>query len=193
VIVDAITNFANSLSNVSDWLDFGTAFYSWCESNELSDKEISVLQETISEAAEQSYGNANDDSVRSLLKTLAQPFPKMGSTTPNKEGMSPEAGETSTKSFLKKLTVAVPPDPYDNRGFSADHYKAFDRETNRFGRNYSYKNDRNNQRPTWHLANPELNVNSGATDQKEAFAAVDAVGMGAKMHWRVYNKLTGIT
>jgi hypothetical protein len=72
----------------------------------------------------------------------------------------------------------------------ADHYKAFDRDANRMGRNYSYANDWNDQRPTWPLANPDLNVNSGATDQKEAFAAVDAVGMGAKTHWRVYNKLT---
>jgi hypothetical protein len=67
VLVDAITDFANSLSSVLDWLDLGTAFDSWCESNELSDEAISVFQETISEAAEQRYGNANDDSVRSLL------------------------------------------------------------------------------------------------------------------------------
>jgi hypothetical protein len=99
VIVDAITDFANSLSSVSDWLDLGTAFDSWCGINELSDEAISVLQETISEASEQSYGNANDASVRSLLKVLAQPFPKASETTPNKDGLTPEAGETSTKRF----------------------------------------------------------------------------------------------
>jgi hypothetical protein len=105
--------------------------------------------------------------------------------------MTPEAGETSTKRFLSQLRTFKHPDPYGNKSLDADHYKAFDREANRYGRNYSYANDWNNQRPTWPLANPELNVNSGATDQKEAFAAVDAVGMGAKTHWRVYNKLTG--
>jgi hypothetical protein len=88
VLVDAITDFANSLSSVSNWLDLGTAFDSWCESNELSDEAISVLQETISEAAEQSYGNADDNSVRSLLQTLAQPFPKAVETTPGPHPIS---------------------------------------------------------------------------------------------------------
>jgi hypothetical protein len=78
-----------------------------------------------------------------------------------------------------------------NDGFSADHYKAFDREKNRYGYNYSAKNDFNNQKPEWPLANPELNVNSGATDESRVFEAVDAVGMGAFTHYRVLNKLTG--
>jgi hypothetical protein len=173
----------------SGWI-WATAFDSWCESNELSDEAISVFRETISEAAEQSYGNANDDSVRSLLKTLAQPFPKATETTPNKDGLTPEAGETSTKRFLAQLRTFKHPDPYGNQSLDADHYKAFDREANRYGRNYSYANDWNNQRPTWPLANPKLNVNSGATDQREAFEAVDSVGLGAKVHWRVVNRLT---
>jgi hypothetical protein len=189
VIVDAITDFANSLSSVSDWLDLGTAFDSWCESNELSDEAISVLQETISEAAEQSYGNADDNSVRGLLKTLAQPFPKATETTPNKDGLTPEAGETSTKRFLAQLRTFKNPDPYGNKSLDADHYKAFDREANRYGYNYSAKRDYNNQTPTYPLANPILNTHSGRTD--EAFAAVDAVRMGALVHWRVYNKQTG--
>jgi hypothetical protein len=100
--------------------------------------------------------------------------------------MTPEAGETSTRSFLRQLKVAAHPDSYENDYLGG--VKTFDREANRYGRNYSYANDFNNQRPTWPLANPELNVNTGATD--ESFVAVDAVGMGAPMHYRVVDTKT---
>jgi hypothetical protein len=189
LIADAITGFAQSLETVEDWTDLGESWALWCELNELSEDAIEVLQNTMIEASEQAYGGAEDHQIKSLLKILAQPFPKAGSTTPNKEGMTPEAGETSTRGFLKQLKVAAHPDPYGNDYLGG--VKAYDREANRHGYNYSYKNDFNNQRPTWPLANPSLNVNTGATDESRVFEAIDAVGIGAKVHYRVVNKLTG--
>jgi hypothetical protein len=103
--------------------------------------------------------------------------------------MTPLPGETSTKSFLKKLTVAQYADPYGNDYLGG--VKAFDREANRYGYNYSAKNDFNNQKPEWPLANPSLNVNTGRTDESRVFEAIDAVGLGALIHWRVLNTLTG--
>ena len=155
LIADAITGFAQSLETVEDWTDLGESWALWCELNELSDDAIEVLQDTVIEASEQAYGGAEDHQIKSLLKILAQPFPKAGSTTPNKEGMTPEACETSTRGFLKQLKVAAHPDPYGNDYLGG--VKAYDREANRHGYNYSYKNDFNNQRPVWPLANPSLN------------------------------------
>jgi hypothetical protein len=191
LITDAITAFANSLETVEDFVDLEESWTNWCAYHELSDQTINVLQDTLIEATEQTFGEASDASIKSFLRQLQKPFAAATTTTHNKEGMTPEAGETSTKAFLKKLTVAVHPDPYQNDYLGG--VKAYDREANRHGYNYSYKNDFNNHRPTWPLANPDLNVNSGATDQKESrvFKAVDSVGLGSLVHWRVYNTLTG--
>lgn len=64
----------------------------------------------------------------------------------------------------------------------------FDREKNHFGYNYSYANDYNNQKPTYPLQNPILNVSTERPAGKsfeESYAAVDAVGIGNKTHYRV--------
>jgi hypothetical protein len=95
------------------------------------------------------------------------------------------AGEQGVKEFLKKLIVHKMGEPYGNDdAFSAKDVKPYDRAANRHGHPYA---DYNNQRPTQRgLANPTLNV----ALQKEAFAAVDSVGMGEPM-FRVVNVLTG--
>src|SRR3984885_2988078 len=103
--------------------------------------------------------------------------------------MTPLSRETGTRAFLKKLPVDAHPDPYGNEGFSADKYKAFDREKNRFGYNYSAKNDYNNQSPDYPLQNPILHDNTNRDGGKYS-EAVDAVGMGINVHYRVLNKLT---
>jgi hypothetical protein len=189
--VDAITKiieaFAQSLSTVHDWADLSDTWNRFCLENEIPEQSVEIFTETMVEAARQTTGGETDQHVKSFLRQIQKPFPAPTTTTPNREGMSPRPGETSTKDFLKQLKVAAHSDPFGNdyRG----GVKAFDRDANRYGRNYSYKTDFNNQRPTWPLANSDLNVNTGRTD--EAFAAIDAVGLGALTHYRVVNRLTG--
>jgi hypothetical protein len=129
----------------------------------------------------------DEDTAKSFLASLAKPYPKAERRYPNQEGMTPLSGETGTRAFLKNLPVDAHPDPYGNEGFSADKYKAFDREKNRFGCNYSAKNDYNNRSPDYPLQNPILNVN---TSRSNVYEAIDSVGMGIKVHYRVLNKLT---
>lgn len=185
-VTEVLRTFANGLDESAD---LGTSFDSFCHHYELSEEDAAWIQDVLIETTKLAFGgrrDADDDAIRSFLKTLSQPFPKPTKTPPNQDGMTPRAGEHAIKEFLRKLEVAKHPDPFGNDGYSADKYKAFDREANRYGRNYSYKNDYNNQTPSRPLANPTLNVDTG----NKAFEAVDSVGMGVPMHFRVVNKLT---
>jgi hypothetical protein len=156
------------------------------EHMELDDEGHATFVDLINDLLESAEIN-EEETAKSFLKDLAKPYAKAERRFPNQEGLTPLAGETGTKAFLKKLPVDAHPDPYGNEGFSADKYKAFDRETNRFGYNYTAKNDYNNQSSDYPLQNPILNVN---TSRSNVYEAIDSVGMGIKVHYRVLNKLT---
>ncbi len=168
-------------------MDLEGYFEQWCAaSGQLSEDDCEVLNEVLSSVAAQAYGEASDENIRSTLKILAT-TPGSTETTPNKSGMTPLPGEKSAKRFLDQLKTIKHNDAFGNdKAFSADSYKAFDREANRMGYNYSAKNDFNNQSPRRPLSNPTINVDTN----NKAFEAVDSIGIGAQTHWRVVNHLT---
>jgi hypothetical protein len=183
-VTEFLKGFADGLDD-SD--DLCTYFDQFCEANEISEDDAGYLQDILIEAAKQaSGGEGTDDEINSFLKQLNQPFPKPEKRLPNQDGMTPLSGEGAIKALLQQHPISAFPDPFGNRSFSAEKYKAFDRKANRYGYSYSAANDYNNQKPSRSLANPTINVD---TDNK-AFEAVDAVGIGAVTHWRVVNKLT---
>jgi hypothetical protein len=179
---DLIEVFKLFASGIDEGADLGDAFDGFCEYFELEPSQAEYFSDALGAVTEDVYGEATDEAVRSFLDDLNRPYPKANETSPNKDGMTPLPGELAIKRFLKSLTVQDNPDPYGNQGFSASKYKAFNRSANRYGVDYSYDNDFNNQKPSCPLANPILNV---------AFEAVDSVGINAKNHWKVVNTLTG--
>ena len=125
---------------------------------------------------------------KTLLDILSQPFPKSESKTPNEKGMTPLPQEPGARAFLKTLKVSAHPDPYGNDdSFSAKDVSVFQRAKNNYGYDYKTQGDFNDQgAPNKHvLRNPTLNVSN-----EEAFIAVDSVGLGFVVDYRVVNKLT---
>jgi hypothetical protein len=190
---NTVRTFAESYLNEPDDIDLGEFFESFVQYQEYSQWEAAILEGILIEATELATGeDATDENVKLFLESfvaqLAKPFPKATKTSPNREGLTPLEGEGGVKKFLRSLTVFKYPDPYGNDdSFSAKDVKVYDRVANRHGHPYSAANDWNNQKPDWPLANPILNVQG----EGRAFEAVDSVGVGALIHWRVKNNLTG--
>jgi hypothetical protein len=168
-------------------------FDAFCEHFEMDEEDRETFAEFLVEAAKQATGGESDPHIKSFLKDLGKHYPQPEKRYPNQEGNTPLAGEDGTKAFLKKLPVNAYPDSYGNDAFSASKYKAYDREAHRQGKNYSAKNDYNNQTPTYPLQNPILNVNPNnvGAARARAFEAVDSVGMGMIRQYRVLNTITG--
>ncbi len=194
-MTDILSSFASMLSedNLDDESnDIEATFDCWAESTgELSEDDILLLKMILNETTAEAYGQASDANIRKVLKILGQGGVNddVTMTTPNKNGMTPLKNEKGARAFLRQLKTATRPyDPHNNTGFRASSYKAFPREKNHFGYDYSYANDFNNQpdSPPGNraLANPTLNVRT------EAFAAVDAIGMNMAHQYKVVNLLT---
>lgn len=113
--------------------------------------------------------DGTDESVKSFLKDLSKPYPKPEKRFPNSSGMTALSGETAIKDTLKQHPVNAYPDSFGNKSFSADRYKAFDREKSHMGYNYSAKSDYNNQRPDFPLQNVIQNVNPIRQSSNKAF------------------------
>jgi hypothetical protein len=190
-VLEALTAFAqdleaNELDEDSD-SDLETIFDAWCECCEITDPAtIDILKGVLVETAKEAFGEGSDSDIRSLLSVL-KTTPKVTYTTPNKEGMTPLAGEHGVKAFLTQLKVAKYGDAYGNDGFDASKYKAFDREKNHFGYNYSAANDYNNQKPSRPLQNPTLNVSTDNKAFEAVYRAVDSVGQGFRHQYKVAN------
>jgi hypothetical protein len=180
-LVEVFTAFQKGLDTSANLSDEWTAF---CEFNELDANEIEYLEQALLGSTQHTIGTEEIDKadVGSFLASLNKPFPKPNQTFPNQDCMSPLAGELGIKKFLRRLPVSNYPEPYGNQ-LDKD-VKVFDRQANRYGHPYEPFND---QRPSRSLANPTINVD---TDNK-AFEAVDSIGMGSLIHWRVKNNLTG--
>ena len=170
--------------SLDDTLDLEEQIDQFADINDLDEN---VLKHTLIEiAAGATGGQGNDRDIRRFLKALSQK-PTTTTRHPNSSGMTPFATEKAVKDFLRSLPVSVQADPYHNTGFDAVRYKQFDRTKNQYGHdNVEF----NNQKPSRPLANPTLNVNTGRTDEARAFEAIDAVGFGSKVSWRVVNRLT---
>lgn len=124
---------------------------------------------------------------KSLLAFLNQPRPKPSIRYPNQDGMTPLENEPGARAILKMHPIQDWPSANANDdAFSAKDVKVFDRAANRFGHSYDPKAF--NAQPEGHpLRNPNLNV----LTQTEAFAAVDSVGLGSLVDYRVVNIRTG--
>jgi hypothetical protein len=102
-------------------LDLETQVEQFAEYLDFDPEDTDLLKYTLVETAKAYTGEADDNSIRSFLKTLSQPYPKAEKRYPNQEGMTPLAGEDGIKAFLKKLPVNAYPDSY---GFDAARFHA---------------------------------------------------------------------
>lgn len=190
LVTSILTNFACMLSEdeVDDPTnDLEGTFDEWCMSTgELSESDTELLKQVLSEVAREAYGKANDENIRGVLRIL-KTTPATSYTTPNQSGLQPLPGETGVRAFLKQLRVAKHADAFGNDDvFQAKDVNVFHRAKHRYGHPYT---DFNNQRSTQTaLKNPTLNVHSEA---EEPFTAIDSVGLGINVHYRVLNTLTG--
>jgi hypothetical protein len=167
--------------NLADTDDLEEHFNAFVDINELPETEAEFLETALIEATQNVFGkHATDARVKAFLKTLSKQ-PGITKTTPNKSGMT--AAESGIRKFLASLTVDKHDDTYGNRGIDAANYKQF----NRHGKNnYGHDNVEFNLQPNRPLVNPRFNVSV-----REAFAAVDSVGMGMNHQYKVVNVLTG--
>ena len=187
-VFEALTAFAQAvddevLEKSSEYNLEGTLddFCSW---QEFDEDTIDLLKGCLVAVSKEAFGEGTDEDIRSTLRIL-RTTPATTYTTPNKSGLQPLPGETGARAFFKQLRVAKHADSYGNDDvFQAKDVKVFDRAKFRYGNPYA---DFNNQKSTQTaLKSPTLNVT-----MKEAFCAVDSVGMNIKTQWRVLNKLTG--
>ena len=151
----------------------------------LSEQEAAALENALIEITRYAVGaeDISESDVRGFLASLGKAQGKPSKTSPNSQGMTPLEPEKATRRFLATLVVAKHPDAFDNdKAFGASSYKQFSRRDHNYGHdNIEFNNQKNRYAP---LANPTLRV-------QEAYMALDSVGLGNPMHWRVVNTMTG--
>jgi hypothetical protein len=74
---DVLTTFA---ANLDDSDDLGEHFEAFCQINIFSEDEAASFQNALIGITEQTFGEATDDHIKSFLKTLNQPYPKVDRT-----------------------------------------------------------------------------------------------------------------
>ena len=130
-----------------------------------------LLKEIINLTAEEIYGEANRDNIKKVLQGLKGVEVRYPSQS---GGMAPAKEEGGIRKILHQHPISVQPDAYGNdKVFQGSGVKVYNREKDRMGKNYNYKNDYNQQggQP---LQNPLLTSQCRGWSQK--IEACDSVG-----------------